>query len=158
MMENETISNFAGALLFLIGATIFVVGGYVFTSLIRPKRPNEEKLSLYECGEEPISRTWGQFNIRFYIIAIIFILFDVELIFLFPWATIFGNAELIQQTDRLWGWMMWIEMFIFVGILFLGLLYAWKNGFLNWSKPQAKPTKFISKIPSEMYQKFNQNY
>ena len=98
-MNQQYVSGFGEILLYIIGGTLFVIGGLVTSSLIRPSRPNPAKLATYESGEEPVSTAWTQFNVRFYIIALIFILFEVEIVLLFPWATVFADKELIRQTD-----------------------------------------------------------
>ncbi|MES2733861.1 MAG: NADH-quinone oxidoreductase subunit A [Bacteroidota bacterium] len=154
----EQLSAFGYILLFIIGALAFVAVAMGLARLIRPSRPNEEKLSSYECGEEPIGSAHGSFNLRFYIVALVFILFDVELIFLFPWATVFGQKTLIEQTDGLWGWFALTEMFLFVGILILGLAYVWVKGHLDWVKPEAKVPTFESKVPKALYQQVNERY
>lgn len=152
------LSDFAYILLFLIGGFIFAAIGLFAASLIRPKRPNPEKLSTYECGEEPTGNAWGNFNIRFYIVALIFVLFDVELVFLFPWATVFGNKEFIQETSGLWGWFSLVEMFIFLGILIIGLVYAWRKGFLDWVRPKPQVEDYASPVPPNLYEQVNQRY
>lgn len=96
-----------------------------------------------------------QFNPRFYVVALIFIIFDVELAFLFPWATVFGRRELIEATDGLWGWFSLVEMFIFIGVLVLGLAYAWAKGHLDWIKPKPVLPQSRSKIPMDVYQQVN---
>src|SRR5687768_7873859 len=103
-MQSTQLSDFGVILLFIVGAIAFVVLALVVSWLIRPSRPNYEKLTSYECGEDPVGNAWGQFNVRFYIIALIFILFEVEILFIFPWATVFGNKEKIDSTNGLWGW------------------------------------------------------
>ncbi|WP_162054107.1 NADH-quinone oxidoreductase subunit A [Pontibacter pamirensis] len=155
-MAETYASDFGTILLFLIGGAIFVMIGLLTSKLIRPNRPNTEKLSTYESGEEPIGNAWIQFNPRFYVVALIFIIFDVELAFLFPWATVFGRRELIEATDGVWGWFALVEMFIFIGILVLGLAYAWAKGHLDWIKPEPVVPKSRSKIPAEMYQRVNE--
>jgi NADH-quinone oxidoreductase subunit A len=157
-MENPILSDFGLALLFFCGALIFVAVTLFVAKLIRPDRPNAEKMTSYECGEDPIGTAWTQFNIRFYIVALIFILFDVEVVFLFPWATVFGQEALIEATDGQWGWFALAEMGIFLGILALGLAYAWRKGFLDWVKPDVKPKEYVSDIPQELYQKINERY
>lgn len=122
--------------------------------ILRPSRPTPEKQTTYESGEEPSGTAWGQFNVRFYIIALIFLLFEAELIFLFPWATVFGKEELIQQTNGLWGKFSMIETFIFIGILLVGLAYVWAKGMLEWVRPKPKISDFQSKIPASAYKKF----
>ena len=157
MMELTT-SGYEGILVYLIGGVIFVLGGLLTSWILRPNRPNEEKLTTYESGEEAVGTAWGQFNIRFYVIALVFLLFEVELVFLFPWATVFADKELIAATDGVWGWLAFIEMTLFVGILALGLAYVWRKGHLNWENPEVKKTNFKGTVPVEAYQKINQKY
>ena len=157
-VNQGSISEFGEVLLFLIGGILFLLITFLVSKLIRPNRPNSQKLSTYESGEEPIGTAWTQFNIRFYIVALIFILFEVELVFLFPWATVFARKELIQETNGLWGWLSFTEMLIFIFVLALGLAYAWVNGLLNWVKPDQKPSDFKSVVPKELYDKINTKY
>lgn len=149
------VTDFGEILLYLIVGIVFVLGGLFTARLIRPNRPNVEKLSTYESGEAPQGNAWGQFNVRFYIIALVFILFDVELVFLFPWATIFARQELIDATHGLWGWFAFTEMMIFVLILLLGLAWAWARGLLDWVKPDPQRTSFQSPVPASYYQTIN---
>lgn len=155
-MAMQQLSDFGFIFLFIIGALAFVALALGLARLIRPHRPNAEKLSSYECGEEPTVSANGSFNLRFYIIALVFILFDLELIFLFPWATVFGQKHLIEQTGGLWGWFALTEMFLFVGILILGLAYAWVKGHLDWVRPEVKIPVFDSKVPKDLYRQFNE--
>jgi len=147
-------TGFAEVLLFITGGALFIVVSLLVARLIRPHRPNPEKLATYESGEEPVGAAWGQFNMRFYIVALIFLLFEVELVILFPWATVFSRASLIEATNGLWGWVTLIEMTLFVLVLALGLAYAWVNGYLDWVKPNPKTTEYKSPVPKEMYDKF----
>lgn len=155
-MEETQLSEFGTILLFIVGSVMFLIGGLITAFLIRPSRPNYEKLTTYECGEDPTGTAWGQFNVRFYVIALIFILFDVELVFLFPWATVFGQKYLIEATDGLWGWFSLMEMFIFIFLLALGLAFAWAKGYLDWVKPQVEIPKYKSVVPQELYRKLNE--
>jgi NADH-quinone oxidoreductase subunit A len=155
-MENTQISEFGIILLFIVGGIVFVSLGLLTSSLLRPHRPNYEKLTPYECGEDAVGSAWGQFNVQYYVIALIFILFEVEIVFLFPWATVFGQASLIEATDGQWGWIALLEVFVFVGILVLGLAYVWAKGFLDWIKPHPIKSDFTSKIPTDLYQKVNE--
>lgn len=157
-LDQHYLSEFGEVLLFIIAGVVFILLSLFASKLIRPNRPNAQKLATYESGEEPISTAWTQFNIRFYIVALIFILFEVELIFLFPWATVFARKELIEQTNGLWGWFTLVEMIIFILVLALGLAYAWVNGLLDWVRPQQKPTDYESTIPKELYDKVNEKY
>lgn len=153
-MIQTNLSNFGILLLFIIGAIVFVSLGLFVSKLIRPNRPNFEKLTTYESGEDTIGGAWGQFNLKYYLVAMIFLLFEVEIIYLFPWAVIFGDKTLIYETQWQWAWFALVEMFIFIGILSLGLVYAWKKGFLEWVKPQQVPSGYVSKIPESAYKKY----
>lgn len=157
-MENSALSGFGEVLIFIIGGIIFLSGGLITAWLIRPSRPNEEKLTTYESGEEPLGNAWGRINIRFYLVALIFLLFEVETVFLFPWATVFGDKELMEQTNGTWGWYTLIEMFVFLGILALGLAYAWAKGFLNWPKPHVDKEDIKTFVPGSLYDKINEKY
>jgi len=110
---------------FIIGA-IFVAGGLVTAWLVRPARGYPGKLTSYECGEEPIGSSWVRFNIRFYVIALIFLIFDVEIVFLFPWAIVFQKL----------GMYAFVEMLVFLAILFVGYAYVWVKGDLDWDRPE----------------------
>ncbi len=108
--------------LFSISGIIFVIVVYFISRLIRPARPSQEKLSIYECGMNPIGEPWVQFKIRYYIFALLFVIFDIETVFLFPWAIVYHKLGIYGL----------IEMFVFIVILFLGLVYAWVKGVLKW--------------------------
>ena len=156
--QQNYLSAFGEVLLYIIGSMLFILVTLFVASLLRPHRPNAQKLSTYESGEEAISTAWTQFNIRFYIVALIFILFEVEILFLFPWTTIFARKDLIEQTNGLWGWFSVTEVVIFIGILGLGLAYAWVNGHLDWIKPEPAPTEIKSPVPRELYETINRRY
>jgi NADH-quinone oxidoreductase subunit A len=120
------ISDFGIILLFFILGVLFVGIALAAAALIRPNRPNPVKTSTYECGEIPIGEPWIRFNVRFYVIALVFLLFDVEVVFLFPWAVVFKQL----------GWFAYIEMIVFVAILLAGFVYVWMKGDLDWEKPK----------------------
>ena len=90
--------------------------------------------------------------------ALIFILFEVEILFLFPWATILADKALLEETDGAWGWFSVIEVVVFVLVLALGLAYAWVHGHLDWVKPQPEPTAVQSPVPRTLYQNINMRY
>ena len=152
------ISEFGVILLFIFAAIALIAIMLTLAKVIRPHRPNEEKLTTYESGEDPVGNANVQFNVRFYVIAIVFLLFEVELIFLFPWAVVFGQENLIRQTDGLWGWFSLVEMSVFVGVLILGLAYAWSKGYLDWVRPRPQLPNVQTKVPSQLYQKINEKY
>lgn len=160
LVDNEALylSAFGEVLLFITGGILFILISFFVSGLLRPNRPNDQKLSTYESGEEAVSSAWTQFNLRFYIVALIFLLFEVEIIFLFPWATIFADKQLLAETNGLWGWFSVIEVVIFIGILALGLAYAWANGHLDWVKPEPSPTKIEPNVPQNLYAKINEQY
>jgi len=145
-------------LLFAIGGAGAILSTLGIAKLLRPDRPNEEKLTTYECGEDPTGTAWGKFNIRFYVIALIFVLFEVELLFLFPWAIVFGDPQLNEQTAGSWGILAMIEMGLFIFVLALGLVYVWGKGFLEWEKPMVETKDISSTVPDEMYEKLNIKY
>lgn len=132
----------------MVGMTLFL------SKLLSPNKPNAEKLTSYECGEDPIGSAWIPFNTRFYVIAIIFLLFDVEMVFIFPWATVYANADLIA-IDKRWGVFTLIEMFVFAGILILGLVYVWRKGDLEWIKPSPSVPVSNTSIPVSAYEALN---
>jgi len=150
------ISGFGVALLFIVGGVGFIMTTLLVGKALRPVRPNVEKETTYESGEDPVKSAWSIFNIRFYVVALIFLLFETELVFLFPWATVFADPEMNADTNGLWGIFSLIETFIFIGILFLGLIYVWANGMLDWVKPKSKVVEFKSKIPLKAYAHINQ--
>jgi NADH-quinone oxidoreductase subunit A len=155
MEEVSSITEFGKVLIFLITGLLAVGGAFAVNKLIAPHHPNAEKNSSYECGEEPTGSSWIQFNSRFYVIALIFLLFDVEMIFVFPWATVFADKELIA-TDGRWGWLSLTEMLAFLSILILGLVYVWRKKDLDWIKPNAVAPTVDTAIPLNAYDKINQ--
>ena len=109
-------------LIFIVVAALIPVLALTLGMLLRPFRPGQGKLAPYECGVEPEGDARERFSVRFYIIAILFVIFDVETIFLFPWAVNYDRLALFG----------FIEMLIFLGILIVGYFYAWKKGALEW--------------------------
>ncbi len=114
---------------------IFIIVGIVFIALtllasmiFRPHKPSEDKQSTYECGEVPIGPAWLQFRVGYYIYALIFLIFDVEAVFIFPWA---AGLLGFSRTKAL-AVLGLVDMVIFAAVLFVGLIYAWKKGVLEW--------------------------
>lgn len=108
--------------LFVIIAILFPIIALALAFIIRPKKPNPVKSSTYECGLETIGETWVQFRVQYYIYALVFVIFDIETVFLYPWAVAYNKLGLFAL----------VEMFIFLVILFGGLIYAWRKGALEW--------------------------
>jgi NADH:ubiquinone oxidoreductase subunit 3 (subunit A) len=113
-------------LAFLVVVIGFVVTNLVLWRILRPARFSEEKLTTYECGENPQGSAWIQFNIRFYVFALIFVIFDVEAVFLLPWAVVFREI----------GFLAWLEGMVFIGILLVALAYVWRKGDLEWVRAE----------------------
>lgn len=157
-MPANNLSAWGQVLLFLIAGFLFVSIALLVSRFLRPNKPNPEKLATYESGERAIGSPWIQYNIRFYVLALIFILFEIEIVFIFPWATVFANKEMIASTNGSWGWFAFVEMLIFILILGLGLAYAWVNGHLDWVKPEQKVEDFKSPVPKELYDKINERF
>ena len=111
---------------FALVAIGFLIVNLLVWWLIRPRRFSEEKLTTYECGESPEGSAWVQFNIRFYVFALIFIVFDVEAVFLFPWAAVFREL----------GMLAFVEGLVFIGILVVALAYVWRKGDLEWVRAE----------------------
>jgi NADH-quinone oxidoreductase subunit A len=107
---------------FLIISFAVVIGALITSRMIAPKSQSTAKSSPYECGISPMGEPWSQFNFRYYIFALLFIIFDVETVFMYPWALVFKKL----------GWFAFWEMIIFILVLALGLLYAWKKKVLRW--------------------------
>ncbi|MBI5639877.1 MAG: NADH-quinone oxidoreductase subunit A [Nitrospirae bacterium] len=122
MPGTFTPSAYLPILIFLVVATAFGIGALLIGELFRLKRPYPEKLMPYESGNEPVGEPRIRFSVRFYIIAMLFVVFDVEAVFLYPWAVVF---------DRV-GFFAFIEMIIFIIILLVGYVYAWKKEAFVW--------------------------
>lgn len=121
--------QFSNVLVFLVLAMLFVLASLFLGKLLRPSNPGKVKGETYECGEEPLGSAWTNFNIRFYIIALLFIIFDVEIAFMFPVGVVFKKWVAAGQ-----GWLAFTEVGLFVVILLFGLAYAWIKGDLEWVK------------------------
>jgi len=138
---------------FIIAGIFFLAFVLFVAKLIRPNRPSDEKLSTYESGEAPVGNANVRFNPRFYLFALLFVLFEIELILLFPWAVVFGNQEL-NEASASWKYYAIVEMIIFIGILGLGLAFAWVKGYLDWEKPTIQTEEFKSPVPKDQYNRF----
>jgi NADH-quinone oxidoreductase subunit A len=122
------LENYFPILLFVLVGIAFGLVPILLGWLLAPNRPDSEKLSPYECGFEAFEDARMKFDVRYYLLAILFILFDLEIAFLYPWATIFNEIAGIGSI-RLFGF---IEMLVFIGILVVGYIFAWAKGALDW--------------------------
>ncbi|MFO0589930.1 MAG: NADH-quinone oxidoreductase subunit A [Polyangiaceae bacterium] len=118
---------YASVAAFFLVAIGFIIGSMVFGKLLRPNNLYAEKLETYECGEAPVGPAWFNFNPRFYIVALIYIIFDVEIAFIYPVAAVFK-----RWVDQGSGLFALVEILLFVAILMLGLVYVWAKGDLEW--------------------------
>jgi NADH-quinone oxidoreductase subunit A len=124
---NPTLYGLVAAIVFALVSIAFAYASLLAGRLLRPAKYESEKMRIYECGEPTIGTAWVRFNIRFYAIALVFLLFDVETVFLFPVATV-----LKWFAEKGLGWVALAEVFTFVGVLVVGLAYAWRYGNLDW--------------------------
>lgn len=154
MQSSLELSEFGKIFLFMLLGISFILIGMAINALLNKPKPNPIKNSIYECGEVTEGPSRTPFNMRFYIIAIIFLLFDVELIFLFPWSTIFADKNLLSTIPN-WGIFNMIEMSIFIFILLLGLAYVWRKGDLEWIRPNIQIPTSDTLIPKELYATIN---
>jgi len=118
----DYLSRYFPVLLFIGIALAFGVVTLVLSYLVQPKYPEAEKLSAYECGSEPFSDARMPFPVRYYIFAMLFVIFDIEVIFLYPWAIVFDKI----------GFIGLMEMIIFIGLFIVAYVYAWRKGALEW--------------------------
>jgi NADH-quinone oxidoreductase subunit A len=123
----EPRSAWAPVVLLLVIGIGFAVGNLVISLLIGPSRTGPGKEATYESGMVPVGDTRRRFNVRFYIVAMIFLVFDVEIVFMYPWATIFA-----EKANTPIGGLLLLEMAVFVGILLLAYVYAWGKGVFRW--------------------------
>ena len=126
-MLNEFFGDYITVAVFLAVGALVVGGGMMVSRLLRPNKPNAAKLETYECGIDPVGGGWSQTHIRYYIFALLFLIFDVEAVFIFPWAIQLESFS----ADGLGGFIL-VEMIIFIVILILGLVYAIRKGVLRW--------------------------
>lgn len=122
------LTEFGKVFVFILTAILFVVIALFVARLLRPKRPTFEKLTTYECGENPEGSPWVKFNIRFYVVALIFLIFDVEVVLLIPWAIAFKEFGIV-------GYLLGAIFLILLGV---GMAYEWKKGDLEWARPTIK--------------------
>ncbi|MCS6969014.1 MAG: NADH-quinone oxidoreductase subunit A [Cytophagales bacterium] len=138
-------------LIFAGGATGFIALAFGIWRLLRTDRPYKSKQIAYECGEEPLGSAHGLFNSRFYVIALVFLLFEAELMFLFPWA-----VAVFSSPPTAAAWWFTAEIFLFVFLLAIGLAYVWRKGHFNWGKSKFSPISATnSPVHRSIYESFN---
>ncbi len=127
--------------IFLAFGAAFVLANMVIGHFARPSIPNPEKATVYECGEPIIGSSWVQFDLRFYIVALVYLIFDVEVALFYPWAVAYGNApalaEQIGMTVSAVRGVAIVDMLFFFGVLLVGFAYLWRFGYLDWVRSAA---------------------
>ena len=140
-----SITLFAG-----VGAA-FVLVNLLAGSLARPSLPNPEKAAVYECGEPTIGSSWVQFDLRFYITALVFLIFDVEVALFYPWAVAYGSADQIGAANGMSAFAVrqvaLVDMLFFFGVLLVGFAYLWRFGYLDWVRSSATTSLKIDYRP-----------
>ena len=157
----------ATTLVFVVVGVLFLMANLVVGRLVRPNNPSPEKDEIYACGEEPIGTAWIQFDLRFYVVALLFVIFDVEIAFFFPWAVAFGSATqladdtrpadqraaIVQQLDprakeapppeaaNTFARFAFLELLVFFGVLLVGFAYLWHRGDLECVRSVAAQVK-----------------
>jgi NADH-quinone oxidoreductase subunit A len=128
----------------LLTITIFVALGAVFVFInlvagifVRPNVPNPEKSTVYECGEPSIGSSWVQFDLRFYIVALVYLIFDVEVALFYPWAVAYGNSGGSPESTFALRQTGLVDMLFFFGVLMVGFAYLWRFGYLDWVRSAA---------------------
>lgn len=129
------LTEFGKIFIFILLAVVFVLIALIAAKIIRPNKPTKEKLTTYECGENPEGSPWVKFNIRFYVVALIFLIFDVEIVLLFPWALNYQE----------YGFLGFLVGAIFLIILGIGMAYEWRKGDLDWERPQIRTPEIEKK-------------
>ena len=123
MPEVSTLEQYVPIFLFILVAVGFAIFTLIVSGLVHPKRYSKVKLEPYECGIEPETDARDRYSVRYYLVAMLFVIFDVETVFMFPWAVIMDELALFGL----------IEMLVFLGILVVGYVYAWRKGALEWA-------------------------
>src|SRR5215216_6012412 len=142
----------------LLSVTIFLAFGavFVFANLIlgffaRPQIPNPEKATVYECGEPAIGSSWVQFDLRFYIVALVYLIFDVEVALFYPWAVTYGSADTVAAATGMSTFAVrqvaLVDMLFFFGVLLVGFAYLWRFGYLDWVRSAATTSLKIDYRP-----------
>ena len=121
--------NWTAVAISAVVATMAIGGMFTASRVLSARRHSVAKLTTYECGIPPTPYAWSNINVRFYIFAILFLIFDVEAVFLFPWAVIFMQEKITQDNA-----LPFYAMMLFLGVLFFAIVYAWKKGVLEWQK------------------------
>lgn len=130
--SGGVLMDYLPVLVMAVAVVGFAVVNVTLSWLFGQRRPTKEKLMPYECGKDPVGSARERHSVRFYLVAMIFLLFDIEAIFLIPWAVAYGNV--LEGTDRAMKLLFYGEMMAFIAVLFVGLIYVWKKGLFEWNR------------------------
>jgi NADH-quinone oxidoreductase subunit A len=144
--------------LFLLSGVLFTLLVSLSGKLLRIKRNTEAKLTSYECGEESAGSSYVSFNPRFYLIALFFVLFEAEIIFLFPWTAVFGDRDTVALFGNSWHKLVFTEVMVFLIVMLAGLAYVWKKEFLEWEKPENRLEKRKFPVSEAHYDAYNKRH
>ena len=136
--------QFGAVLAFAVVAILFALVMLMVGRMFRPRFPNADKLSIYECGERPIGSAWYNFNPRFYLIALVFIIFEVDIALTFPVVVVY--ASWIKKGS---GWVAFVELMLFTVVLLVGLAWAWAHGDLEWIKKLPQKPRTAEELNGE---------
>ena len=131
-----------GLTIFVIGGVGMALGGLLVGKLVRPQLPNPEKVAAYECGEPAIGTSWVQFDLRFYVVALVFLVFDVEIALFYPWAVVYGSGDRLTRVVALY------DMLFFFGLIVVGFLYLWRFGYLAWVRAYSGTGRVVEPPPA----------
>jgi NADH-quinone oxidoreductase subunit A len=130
--------EFGAVLAFAVVAVGFALGSITLSRLVGARVPNADKATIYECGERPIGIAWFNFNPRFYLVALVFVIFEVDIALTFPVVTVY--RDWVAATDPGFAWIAFAELFLFTAILVVGLIWVWAHGDLEWVKTLETPS------------------
>ncbi len=133
---------------FMAGAILFLLIGLFAARWASNSRPNNEKNKPYESGEEPLGSPWAAFHARYYLVALLFVVFEADLLFLFPWTL---TLKELQNADLNLKWRFTLIVFAFIAMLVFALIWAWHKGLLDWMKPQPETPVKKGVIPDDKY-------
>jgi NADH-quinone oxidoreductase subunit A len=134
--------EFGAVLAFAVVSVGFALASITLSRFVGARVPNAEKATIYECGERPIGVAWFNFNPRFYLVALVFVIFEVDIALTFPVVTVYRDWVAAANTS--FAWIAFGELFLFTAILVVGLVWVWAHGDLEWVKELDKPTPFAS--------------
>jgi len=145
---NPNVGAYLPLLVFGGGAMLFMGISLGISALLRPKKPTDAKLTVYESGEDTVGSAQAGFNIRYFRVALLFILFEIDVVLLFPYLIKAGEPNYLKSHVE-----VVVQLLIFIGMLALGLWYAWAKNYLEWNIPAPEPLVSLNNLPASVYEK-----